>query len=351
MLTNGTVGESQNTIPASPRALIAPGLAEFDNEQSRDTIPGRSTIAVLQVQSLDGVKWKTSQMMKFQNGVCCLLPQIPTGLQHWLGPTVPDNVDALQYDLTHGDSDTERVATIRAGDVEHEDPAEEDEVRSVGCVEDVASEVEEEMTFQLPGVATRTAGFVSLEAVVMEEEFDERPCVMKSIPRFLRGPCKIAMRVALEEIESADDTWRELVETLSTLAKVAPPRSPRGGIKVLGKPHGHQDFVRAQLEMLSAHHHTLLARIPMVEDVQSAWLLLVHCASARANCVARAPRFVRDMTPGCGSVCAEFSTYLQSKGTTWSELLPCLLFWEALGCDLLVVGAPQRWRVGQTHCR
>ena len=43
------------------------------------------------------------------------------------------------------------------------------------------------------------------------------------------------------------------------------------------------------------------------------------------------PRFVRDMTPGCGSVCAEFSTYLQSKGTTWSELLPCLLFCEALG--------------------
>ena len=64
------------------------------------------------------------------------------------------------------------------------------------------------------------------------------------------------------------------------------------------------------------------------------------------------PRFVRDMTPVCGSVCAEFSTYLQSKGTTWSELLPCLLFWGALGCDLLVVGAPQRsGRVGKTHCR
>ena len=57
--------------------------------------------------------------------------------------------------------------------------------------------------------------------------------------------------------------------------------SHRRGIKVLGTPLGHQDFVRAQLEMLSAYHHTLLARIPMVEDVQSA----VHCASAGANCV------------------------------------------------------------------
>ena len=83
-------------------------------------------------------------------------------------------------------------------------------MRSVGGVEDVPSEAEEEVTFQLPGVITRRAGFVSLEAVVMEEEFDERACVMKSVPRFLRGPYRIALRVALEEIESADDTRREL---------------------------------------------------------------------------------------------------------------------------------------------
>ena len=57
-------------------------------------------------------------------------------------------------------------------------------------------------------------------------------------------------------------------------------QSHRRGIKVFWTPLGHQDFVRARLEMLSAHHHTLLARIPMVEDVQSAWLL-------RANHVAR----------------------------------------------------------------
>ena len=56
---------------------------------------------------------------------------------------------------------------------------------------------------------------------------------------------------------------------------------------MLGTPLGHQDFVCAQLVMLSAYHHTQLARIPTVEDVQSAWLVLVPCASARANCVAR----------------------------------------------------------------
>ena len=50
---------------------------------------------------------------------------------------------------------------------------------------------------------------------------------------------------------------------------------------------GHQDFVTAQLEVLTAEHQTLLCRIPLVQDVQAAWLLLVHCAAARANHVAR----------------------------------------------------------------
>ena len=48
-----------------------------------------------------------------------------------------------------------------------------------------------------PRKRKRRAGFVSLDAVAMEEEVDERACVMKSLPRFLRGPYRIAMRVAL----------------------------------------------------------------------------------------------------------------------------------------------------------
>ena len=44
------------------------------------------------------------------------------------------------------------------------------------------------------------------------------------------------------------------------------------GMKVLGTPLGHPDFVAAQLQ-----------RIPRVPDLQSAWLLLLHCASPRAK--------------------------------------------------------------------
>ena len=44
------------------------------------------------------------------------------------------------------------------------------------------------------------AAFLSLDVVRLTEEFEERASVMKSVPRFLKGPYRIAMRVALEEI-------------------------------------------------------------------------------------------------------------------------------------------------------
>ena len=59
------------------------------------------------------------------------------------------------------------------------------------------------------------------------------------------------------------------------------------GMKVLGTPLGHPAFVRAHLERTCGEHQTLLDRIPMVSDLQSSWLLLVHCASARANYISR----------------------------------------------------------------
>ena len=62
------------------------------------------------------------------------------------------------------------------------------------------------------------------------------------------------------------------------------------GIKVLGVPLGHHDFVRQHLSNVHEEHQRLLTRIPLLADVQSAWLLLVHCAQARANFLIRAVR-------------------------------------------------------------
>ena len=98
------------------------------------------------------------------------------------------------------------------------------------------------------------------------------------------------------------------------------------------------DFVPAQLEMLTAEHKTLLCRIPLIQDVQATWLLLVHCAAARANCV---PEWWKQGLPnlsvggtmlGCGSVCAQFYRSHQIKEKCLAQLR-CRWFWEVLGCD------------------
>ena len=67
----------------------------------------------------------------------------------------------------------------------------------------------------------------------------------------------------------------------------------RRGMKVFGTPLGHTDFVRAHLEKTTRDHQVFIDRIPHLKD---AWLLVVHCAAARANYQVRAvvPRTVED---------------------------------------------------------
>ena len=57
--------------------------------------------------------------------------------------------------------------------------------------------------------------------------------------------------------------------------------SAEQGVKILGAPLGHQDYVRRFLSKVSEKHQILLQHIPRLSDVQSAWLLLVHCAGAK----------------------------------------------------------------------
>ena len=55
------------------------------------------------------------------------------------------------------------------------------------------------------------------------------------------------------------------------------------GVKILGTPLGHQEYVSSFLNKISEKHQILFQRIPLLSDVQSAWLLLAHCAGARAT--------------------------------------------------------------------
>ena len=86
-----------------------------------------------------------------------------------------------------------------------------------------------------------------------------------------------------------ESSWRATshLRRNALLERTTPARVWRGsdvpteqqGIKVLGVPLGHDDFVRQNLSNVHEEHR-LLTRIPLLGDVQSAWLLLVHCRAS-----------------------------------------------------------------------
>ena len=59
------------------------------------------------------------------------------------------------------------------------------------------------------------------------------------------------------------------------------------GLVVLGSPIGSREFLAAVLAAKRDKHEELLARLPALEDLQSAWLLLLLCAAPRCNYLLR----------------------------------------------------------------
>ena len=59
------------------------------------------------------------------------------------------------------------------------------------------------------------------------------------------------------------------------------------GLVVLGTPIGSREYVARVLEEKRAQQDLLLARLPAVQDLQSAWLLLLFCAAPRCNYLLR----------------------------------------------------------------
>ena len=96
------------------------------------------------------------------------------------------------------------------------------------------------------------------------------------------GKTKVWNRVGIRPVVC--DVLERIVRTENPHATVwtgSDIPSHQQGVKILGTPLGHSDFVAAHLRRVSAEHQDL-QRIPSVADVQSAWLLLLHCVAARA---------------------------------------------------------------------
>ena len=105
--------------------------------------------------------------------------------------------------------------------------------------------------------------------------------------------CGIRIHVGKTKIWNRAGNRPEVSDILERIAQRDNPRAKvwRGtriptaeqGMKVLGTPLGHEDYVARHLEAVADEQRVLLDRIPRVRDVQSARLLLLHCALARAN--------------------------------------------------------------------
>ena len=143
-------------------------------------------------------------------------------------------MDVVHVNLTDGDvgalSDTESNRTVPA-DGWDDDPAEEDDRMSeadVGFIGGAEESEEDDVPFRLPGVATLRGAFASLDDVNLVEEFDERACVMKSVPRFMNGPHRIAMRVALDTTDEVrvERGWKLFL----LLPRMLLHRASRGGL-------------------------------------------------------------------------------------------------------------------------
>ena len=103
------------------------------------------------------------------------------------------------------------------------------------------------------------------------------------------------------------------------LERIARENEPRGQVRsvnegsVCWEPLGHPDVVAAHLQKILVEHRTRLGKIPLLSDLQSAWALLLHCASGRANYQLRSVRpntwwqsSQQGMTKECGNVFTRF---------------------------------------------
>ena len=101
--------------------------------------------------------------------------------------------------------------------------------------------------------------------------------------------------------ELGDDVWR------------GDKPSAQRGIVVLGTPVGHADFVQAWADARLQEERRLLDELPHLPDLQCAWLLLLFCASPRAN------HALRTLPP------SESASYARAHDqAVWETLQECL---------------------------
>ena len=96
------------------------------------------------------------------------------------------------------------------------------------------------------------AAFATLDSIILPDLLKKRPCVMRSVPHFLKGPFRNALRLALAEAVSEEVICQERGwKLMLLLPHMLLHRPPRGGLIAKDKLHQRfQSFVRGEWLML-----------------------------------------------------------------------------------------------------
>ena len=142
--------------------------------------------------------------------------------------------DVVQFDLTVDDG-AERVPVVEAGSatpVAQDDDTDHEMGMSEAGSEGVFEFIEEpEANVVVPRVAGLREALLSLDRWHLPDLVKKRACVMRSVPRFLKGPYRNALRVALEEATAQQLCRQERGWKLFTLLpRMLLHRPLRGGL-------------------------------------------------------------------------------------------------------------------------
>ena len=117
---------------------------------------------------------------------------------------------------------------------------------------------------------------------------------MKIVEEELKAHANISLHLGKTQVWNQSGVVPAGIEEISRAARLVKPDAivwrgdeefplAQQGIRVLGASIGRTEFVVAHLEGKTREHEVLFQRILAVKDTQACWLLLLMCASSRAN--------------------------------------------------------------------
>ena len=135
--------------------------------------------------------------------------------------------------------------------------------------------------------------FAFLEDIYFITEPNRVGALYATLQEALWAHARIAIHLGKTKVWNSSGVRPEICTVLERMARDT-DRSARvwrgseipedqQGMKILGTPLGNPEFVRRSWHSSLRNTACCSKRIPLLDDVQSAWLLLAHCAAARAN--------------------------------------------------------------------